>query len=213
MKNYLSTALALVCIVLVISVVVIKWSDNGQIASDGTAIVDFSNRLDSAQSQIAACNGTILTFSNSLDEAQSASLTFSNQLLEAQSTIALDAGQITNLNQQVAEVQSENQTLGQRVMDLTNQMNTQIAGLTRQVALTQTNLDQANKDYALLSNRFRRDVGERVVMERKFNNPAELQAQIQNLKENPFQVISAESIYEGLDVEVQSNSVHVLAPQ
>jgi chromosome segregation ATPase len=190
-----------------------KSGDNAQHENDAGAIADFSNRLDSAQMQIAAGNGTILTFSNSLNESQSAALAFSNQLTEAQSTIALDAEQITNLNRQVAGVESENQTLGDRVMDLTNQMTVQIASLTRQIALTQTNLDQANKNYALLENRLRRDVAERLVVQRKFYNLAELQAQIQSIKDDPFvQQISEQSIYAGLDVEVQSNSFHVISP-
>jgi hypothetical protein len=104
-------------------------------------------------------------------------------------------------------VESENQTLGQRGMDLTNQM----AGLTMQIALTGTNLDQANKDYALLENRLQ-DVAERIVAERKFNNLLELQAQMQKLKKNPADVISSESIYAGLDVEVKSNgTLHVIS--
>jgi chromosome segregation ATPase len=211
MKHYLSTAL-LACAVLVISLVVVKHGDDARHESDVGAIDDYSNQLDSAQTQIAIDNGTIIIFSNSLAASQSASLTFSNQLMEAQSTIALDTEQITNLNLQVAEVESENQSLGRRVMDLTNQMTSQIASLTSQIALTETNLDQANKDYVLLENRLRRDVAERVVLERKFCNPSELQAQIQRLKEYPFDVISAESIYAGLDVEVKSNSFHVIAP-
>jgi hypothetical protein len=35
---------------------------------------------------------------------------------------------------------------------------------------------------------------------------------MQELKEDPFEVISAESIYAGLDVEVKSNSFHVISP-
>jgi chromosome segregation ATPase len=213
MKHYLSIALTLVCTVLAISLVMMKRGDDAQHENDAGAIAGFSNQLDSAQIQIAACNGTILTFSNSLNESQSASLTFSNQLTEAESTVALDTEQITNLNLQVAELVSENQTLGQRVMDLTNQMTSQVTALTKQVALTQTNLDQANKDYALLENRFRIDVAERLVMQRKFYNRAELQAQIQRLKEDPFvQEISEQSIYAGLDVEVKSNTFHVISP-
>jgi len=209
MKHYLSMALTLVCTVLVIALVMMKRGDDAQHENDAGAIAGFSNQLDSAQMQIAACNGTILTFSNSLNESQSASLTFSNQLTEAESTIALDTGQIPSLNLQVAELVSENQTFGQRVMDLTNQM----TALTRQIAVTQTNLDQANKDYALLENRFRIDVAERLVMQRKFYNRAELQAQIQRLKEDPFvQEISEQSIYAGLDVEVKLNTFHVISP-
>jgi len=55
-------------------------------------------------------------------------------------------------------------------------------------------------------------VAERVVVERKFYNLSELQAQVQNLKENPFYAISPESIYAGLDVEVKSNTLHVISP-
>ncbi len=197
-----------------------KRGDDAQHENDAGAIASFSNTLDSAQMQIAACNGTILTLSNSLNESQAVSLTFSNQLTEAESTIALDTEQITNLNLQVAGLASENQTLGQRVMDLTNQMTSQMSqvtsqmtAFTRQIALTQTNLDQANKNYSLLENRFRRDVAERLVMQRKFYNRAELQVQMQRLKDDPFvPQTSEQSIYAGLDVEVKSNTFHVISP-
>ena len=212
MKHYLSIALALAFIGLVISFIVMKRGDNAQHETDATTIADFSNRLDTARIQIAFCTGTMLTLSNRLDESRSASLTFSNRLMDAESTDALDLEQITNLNRQVAELASENQTLqttvGQRVMDLTNQ----VAGLTRQIALTGTNLDQADKDYALLENRLRRDVAERLVVERKFYNLSELRAQMERLKTYPGGEVSAESIYAGLDVEVTSNTVHVIAP-
>ena len=36
---------------------------------------------------------------------------------------------------------------------------------------------------------------------------------MQNLKQHPAGVISADSIYAGLDVEVQSNAFHVIAPE
>ncbi|MGB7768005.1 MAG: hypothetical protein WBN22_04025 [Verrucomicrobiia bacterium] len=205
MKHYLPIVLALACAGLVISLIVIKRGDKAQHENDAGAIADFSNRLDSAQIQIAFCNGTMLTLSNRLDDSRSASLTFSNQLIEAESNIVLGAEQITNLNRQVAEVESSNQIFGRRVMDLTNQM----AGLARQ---TGASLDQANKNYALLENRLRRDVAERVVVERKFNNPSELQAQMQYLKTHPAEAISAGSIYAGLDVEVKSNVFHVISP-
>jgi len=209
MKSYLPVVLALACIVLVISLIVIKRGDDAQHENDSSAITDLSNQLDSAQTKIAIGSGTILVFSNRLDESQSASLTFSNQLIQAESTLALDTEQITNLSRQVAEMESENQILGQRAMDLTNQ----VAGLTKQIALTETDLDQANKDYALLENRFRRDVAERIVVERKFNNLSALQIQMEEVKDSPIHVISPESIYAGLDVEVQSNgTLHVISP-
>ncbi|HKW30497.1 MAG TPA: hypothetical protein VJT54_14260 [Verrucomicrobiae bacterium] len=208
MNQYLSTVLALACAVLVLSLIGIKRGDTAQHENDVGALADVSNRLDSAQLQVAFGTGTILTLSNSLDQSRSASLTFSNQLREVEATMALGAEQITNLSRQVAEVKSENQILSRHVMDLTNQL----AGLTSQIASNNVNLNQANIDYALLENRLRRDVAERVVVERKFNNPSELQAQMQYLKKHSAEVISAESIYAGLDVEVKSNAFHVIAP-
>jgi chromosome segregation ATPase len=209
--KYLPTALALVCLVLVIALIVTKRSGDAQHETDAGAMTDLSNTLVAAQAQIAVGNTAMLTWSNNLDECRSASLACSNRLTEAESAVALDAEQITNLNRQLADLASEIQTLqasARRIVDLTNQ----VATLTAQIASTKTSLAQANKDYALLENRLRRDVAERLVVERKFNNLSELQAQMKNLKQHPAGEISAEGIYAGLDVEVKSNTFHVIAP-
>src|SRR5215469_1751956 len=100
MKQLLSTALALVCAVLVIILIVIKNTDSAQHESDAGAINDLSNQLTSAQSQITVRDATILTISNNLSDAQSALLVSSNHVVEAESTIVSDMEQITNLNQQ-----------------------------------------------------------------------------------------------------------------
>ncbi|HZI32724.1 MAG TPA: hypothetical protein VFF11_10300, partial [Candidatus Binatia bacterium] len=145
----------------------------------------------------------------------SASLTLSNQLTQA---IALDAEQITNLNRQTAEMNSENQALNGQITALTNQ----VAGLNRRIALTEASLAQTNqdlvqvrKDFTLLENRLRRDVAERLVIQRKFYNPDALSAQMDKLKsyQGVFDV-TADQIYAGLDVEVNSNGTfHVLASE
>jgi chromosome segregation ATPase len=206
--KYLSITFALGFAGLLVSLILVKQGDNAQHESDVTTITDFSNRLDAAQTQIAFFAGTTLTLSNSLDASQSETLTFSNQLMAAQSNMTLAADQVTNLTRRVTQLESENHILNQRVAGLTNQL----AGLAGQIAMTVSNLDLANKNYALLENRLRRDVAERVVVERKFNNPAELQSQLEHLKNNPAGEISADSIYAGLDVEVVSNAFHVISP-
>lgn len=216
MKTYLIAVLAFACIALAVVLTMTKQSDNAQIESDAGTLEDCSNRLDTAQSKIATRDGSLLTLSNSLAECAAASLVLSNQLTDAQSTNALQTEQITSLNQQVAAAAAENKTLGATILDLTNQM----AALTQRIALTETSLAQTNqvliqahKDYSLLENRLRRDVAERVVVERKFYNLEELRNQIDNLKQSPFDEITAEKIYAGLDVEVNSNgTVHVLSP-
>ena len=207
--KYLSGAFALVCILLVISLVMLKRNDEAQHEDDAGALAGCSNQLTLAQAQITGCHEMLLALSNRLDESVSASWASSNRLTEAGSNLVLDTEQITNLTRQVAAVESEKQALDRRVLDLTNQT----AGLTRQIASNQTSLERANQDYALLENRLRRDVAERLVVERKFNNPSELQAQMQNLKKHPAGAISAEGIYAGLDVEVISNAFHVISPE
>ena len=216
MKLFLPIALGVACIGLIISLISTKNNAAARHETDAGTIVDFSNQLASAQSQIVARDASLLVCSNSLDEARSAAVAYSNHLSEAQAALALDAEQITNLTSQVTAARSENQTLGGRVMGLTNQ----VADLTRQLAsttasLTQTNQDlvRLSKDYGLLDNRFRIDVAERVVAERKLNNLLELQTQIRNLKKHPAPAITAESIYAGLNVEVKSNGwCRVIAP-
>lgn len=214
--KYLPAALALVCAMLIVALFGIKRSDDAQLENSASAITDLSNQVASAQMRVATCVGTILTLSNRLDESRSASLAFSNQLMDAQTAIGRGAEQITNLNRQFAEAETETQTLGRRVMDLTNlmaRMAGHAASLTNQIRLTQASLDQAYKDYALLENRLRRDVAERVVVERKFNNPSQLRAQIENLQWSPAREISADRFYAGLDVEVKSNAFHVISPK
>jgi len=206
-------ALALVCAGLVIFLIVMKSGDNTQHESDAAAINDFSNQLDTAQSQLALFAGRSLMFSNRLEEARTAALTLSNQWLDAQAALARTTEQVTSLNRQVAAAAAENQTLGRSIVDLTNQMTSQVAALTKQTALAETALNQANTNYALLENRLRRDVAERLVIQRKFYNRAELQAQLDRLQNDPFvPQISEHSIYAGLDVEVRSNSFHVISP-
>jgi chromosome segregation ATPase len=212
MKNYLPMVLALACAVLVVSMVVMKRDDNAQHESDAGAFADVSNRLESARMQVAGCEGTLVTLSNTLNESQLASLTFSNQLMDAQSAIARDAEQITSLTRQLAAVESEKQTLDQSIVDLNSQMTNQVAALMSQLASTQTNLNQLTKGCVLLEDRFRRDVAERVVAERKFNNLSELQAQMKYLEKNPAKVITAEGILAGLDIVVKSNAFYVYSP-
>jgi chromosome segregation ATPase len=208
MKYYLSIVLGLACAVLIVFLIVMKRGDDAQHDNDTGVAGDLSNRLDTAQAKIASGNETILALSNRLDESQSVSFTLSNRLAEVESTNALNVEQITNLNGQVADLDSKNQALGHRAANLTNQ----IAELTRQIASIQANLARTNedlvqvyKDYRLLENRLRQDVAEREVVERRFNNVLELQAQLRKLKANPAGSISSEQIYRGLEVDVHSN--------
>jgi predicted nucleic acid-binding Zn-ribbon protein len=218
MKHLSSVILGLVCLGLAISFFVSKRNNDAQQERDAEAITSASNLLSSCQMEVTAFKGEAITLSNRLETSQSTSLTFSNELMEAKSAFAttkeaLDR-QITDLNRQMTrqttQSETEKQASNQRIVDLANQ-NTE---LTNQIASARASLLQANKDYVLLDNRFRRDVAERVIVERKFNNVAELKSQIEYLLRNPSKEISEDRIREGLNVVVgRSNLCYVIAPE
>ena len=216
MKTNLTIILVIVSVVLAGALFLTRHSDNVQMASDAASIVDYSNRLDTAVMQISERNGTLVILSNTLTQTMQASQTLSNQLTAVRVTLAQNTEQIGKLNQQVTATTAENQSLNQQVMTLSNQM----TGLSGQIDQTRANLTRTNQDlvqlhqdYMLLDNRFRRDVAERVVVERKFNTYSEVEAQLKRLWSHSDPLATPESIYKGLDVEVKANGeAHVIAP-
>jgi len=215
MKSYLSLTFLVVSVLLAVMLAMAKHADNAQLEVAASAMADCSNRLDTAQAQMVIREGTLLTLLTLLTLTET-SLEFSNRLTDAQSKLALQTDQITSLNRQVAVAAAENQTLGLSITDLTNQLATLTGRISQtEDSLTRTNGDlvQLRKNYALLDNRLRRDVAERVVVERRFNNLAEVQAQAAKLWKYPTLWVTPESIYAGLDVEVKSSgSAHVITP-
>jgi len=217
MKHLSSVILGLVCLGLAVFLFVSKRNNDAQHETDAEAITSTSNLLSSCQTEVAAFKEEAITLSNRLETCQSTSLTFSNGLTEAKSALAttkegLDR-QIADLNRQItrqtAQSETEKQASNQRIADLANQN----AELTNQIASVRASLLQGNKDYVLLENRFRRDVAERVIVERKFNNRTELKAQLEYLQWNSSTEISEDRIREGLNVIVKSNLCYVIAPE
>ena len=217
MKLILPIVLGIVSVALAVCLYMTKQNADAQHEADAGSITDFSNQVVTAQSQITARGETILTLSNSLSDYQSVSMTLSNQLDDAKSSIANGREQINSLNAKITEMQAGNQALDRHATELTNQLTglaQQLANIKSSLGETNQALAQANKDYLLLENRFRIDVAERTVIQRKFNNVAELKTQIQKLKEMPIgQGVNPELIYTGLGVEVKSNGTfHVYEP-
>lgn len=210
MKLFLPIVLGVICIALVVFLMKTTKNDNARHDADVATIASYSNRLDAAESELNARGAALLTLSNRLDASGSTSLALSNQLANAQSTVQLQSGQITHLNQQLAAVTAEKLILDEQRTSLTRQADV----LTNQLAQTKTALAQASNDYASLENRFRIDVAERLVIQRKFYNPEALQAQMDKLKSHlGIFDVTADQIYAGLGVEVQSNgTVHVISP-
>ena len=214
MKHLLSVILGLLCLGLAIALFSSKRDNEEQHAKDLETITSTSNMLSTAWKEVAAFRGNVSTLSNRIETLQSTTLTISNQVIEAQSALATakeaSERQITELKAQNVQLETEKQVSSQRIAELTNH----ISDLTNQIASAQTNLLQASKEYALLENRFRRDVAERVIVERRFNNRNELKARLEYLQWNPVLEISEDRIREGLNVVVgKSNLCYVIAPE
>jgi chromosome segregation ATPase len=217
MKHLPAVILGLLCLGLVVALFVSKRNNDAQNEKDAETITTASNLLSSAQTEVTDVKGKVLTLSNQLETCQSTSLTFSNGLIEAKSAMATAKEgferQLTDLNQQITrqstQLETEKQASTQSIVALTRQ----VAELTNQIASVQASLLQANKDYVLLENRFRRDVAERVIVERKFNNRSELKARMDYLLWNPGKEISEDRIRDGLNVVVKSNLCYVIAPE
>jgi len=165
MKHLLSVILGLLCLGLAIALFSSKRDNEEQHAKDLETITSTSNMLSTAWKEVAAFRGNVSTLSNRIETLQSTTLTISNQVIEAQSALATakeaSERQITELKAQNVQLETEKQVSSQRIAELTNH----ISDLTNQIASAQTNLLQASKEYALLENRFRRDVAERVIVE------------------------------------------------
>jgi len=217
MKHLSTVILGLLCLGLGVSLFVSKRHHDTQHDKDAEAITSTSNLLSSSQMELAAIKGDVIAISNRLETCQSTSLTFSNELTQAKSALATAKEgfekQATGLNQQAAQQRTQLET-GRRASSQSITLLThQIAELTNQIASARASLLQANKDYVLLDNRFRRDVAERVIAERRFTNRIELKAQMEYLQKNPSKEISEDRIREGLNVEVRSNLCYVIAPE
>ena len=217
MKQFLPKVLIAVCGLLAFSMILMKQSDNAQFNLATNTANDFSNHLDTAKEEIRILNSSLISVSSLLTNSELAALVISNQLTEARSTLALQAEKISVFSKEVAAANSDQQASNQKLMDFTNQLTTlknQIVQTEARLGETNSIVMQLNKDYALLQNRFLRDVAERVIVERRFNSLAEVQAQVKKLQTTGGTWSTVESIYAGLNVTVNSNGVaHVITPE
>ena len=217
MKHLWTVVLGLLCLGLAAALFVSQRNNDAQHENDAKTITSTSNLLSSSRTEVAAFKGNVITLSNRLETCQSTSLTFSNEWIDAKSALATAKEgferQSSSLSQQITQqstlLETEKRASSQRITDLTRQ----VAELTNQIASARARLLQTSKDYVLLDNRFRRDVAERVIAERRLTNRTELKAQMDYLQKNPSKEISEDRIREGLNVEVRSNLSYVISPE
>jgi phage-related tail protein len=115
------------------------------------------------------------------------SLMLSNQLAEAAGTLATTTvslqnaqQQITNLNERISDLAAQNQVLDQRASSLSNT----IAALDTQIAFTQMKLAASETNNAFLDSELKRQIAQRAELEHKFNDLAEVRAQVRKLRDD-----------------------------
>jgi predicted RNase H-like nuclease (RuvC/YqgF family) len=181
------TILAVASLGLAVALVVFKHHADAQQTESANTIVDFSNQIVKANVNIEDLNQANLNLSNDLATNREMSLTLSNQLAEAAGSLAATTvslqnaqQQITNLNERITDLEAQNQALDQRASSLSNT----IAALDTQIAFTQMKLASSETNNAFLDSELKRQIAQKAELEHKFNDLAEVRAQVRKLRDD-----------------------------
>jgi predicted RNase H-like nuclease (RuvC/YqgF family) len=179
--------LAVASLGLAVALVVFKHHADAQQTETANTIVDFSNQIVKANVNIEDLNQANLNLSNDLATNREMSLTLSNQLAEAAGSLAATTvslqnaqQQITNLNERITDLEAQNQALDQRASSLSNT----IAALDTQIAFTQMKLASSETNNAFLDSELKRQIAQKAELEHKFNDLAEVRAQVRKLRDD-----------------------------
>lgn len=209
--------LTVACIGLAVALVTIKSQLDEQQAQSASTISEFSNRLVDARDQINGLNQVNLILTNNLADSRQQSLAISNQLtgkladtinLLSSTTASLQDArqQVTNLNTRIAGLEVENSTLDERANSLSNT----IVSLDSQIAITQKKLATATTNNEFLAKELKRQLAEKAELERKFNDLAEVRAQVHKLRMDLLTARRLEWMREGTDPSRQMKGAQLL---
>jgi chromosome segregation ATPase len=188
-KHLGNIILVVACIGLAAALIVIRNQEQEARTHNVHVVLDLSNSLTVAQNQVTNLNQVNLALSNNLSASQETSSTLSNQLTDAQaeltetkSVLVKTELQVTNLNDEVAVLDARRKDLERRTAELDRQRIT----LDKQIALTEVTLSQSRTNNLSLETELKKQVADRSVLERRFNDLSEVRAQLRKLKDNPF---------------------------
>jgi predicted RNase H-like nuclease (RuvC/YqgF family) len=179
--------LAVACLGFAVALVALKHQADEQQTASASTISDFSNQLVKANVSIEDLNQANLNLNNDLATNREMAHALSNQLADATNTLATTTislqnaqQQITNLNGRISDLEVQNQVLDQRATSLSNT----IATLDSQISLTETKLATSETNNAFLNNELKKQMAQRAELERKFNDLAEVRAQVSKLRDD-----------------------------
>ena len=212
------------CIGLAVALVTINGRSAKQQAQSASTISEFSNQLVDAHEQINGLNQVNLILTNALAASRQRSLAVSNQLTEklADTTTLLSSTtaslqdarhevtnlntRITGLNTRIAGLEVQNSALDQRANSLSNT----IASLDSQIAITQMKLATSTTNNEFLAKELKRQLAEKADLERKFNDLAEVRAQVHKLRMDLLTARRLEWMREGTDPSRQMKGAQLL---
>jgi predicted RNase H-like nuclease (RuvC/YqgF family) len=205
--------LAVACFGFAVALVVLKHQADAQQAASAITISNFSNQIVKATISIEDLNQENQTLSSALATNREMSLTLSNQLAEAAGALAATSAslqtaqqQITNLNGHVMDLEAQNQMLDQRATSLSNT----IAALDSQIVETRAKLATTETNNAFLDSELKRQVAERAELQRKFNDLAQVRAQVRKLRDDMIVAQRLEWMRQGIDPTKQMKGGQLL---
>ena len=207
MKTQLSIViLVVVCVGMVVALVTEKKRADSQQKKDSDTILDFSNQLATANISLDGLRQVNLILTNDFVAAQQTLTVLSNQYVATSASLSNTTAALKTAQDQIADLEAQNQALDQQVVNMTNT----IANLSTQIAETQMELVESETNNTFLESELKRQVAEKVELERKFNNLSQVRAQVRKLRDDLLVARRLQWMREGTDPGQQRKGAQVL---
>ena len=205
--------LVVVALVLLVALFAIKKQAENQHVKDATAILEFSNQLDTANINLNDLRQVNLMLTNDLEstrqtltEASNTLAETSSQLSGAKVEIENDQNIITNLNGRIGDLETQNKALDDRATMLSNS----IVVLDAKIAATQRLLSTAQTNNAFLSAELQKQLVEKAELERKFSDVDAVRAQLSKLRTELFEARRLQWMNAGINPSRQPKGAELL---
>ncbi|HUA38458.1 MAG TPA: hypothetical protein VMA35_08725 [Candidatus Sulfopaludibacter sp.] len=198
--------LVVVCVGMVVVLVAEKKRADTQQKKDSDTILDFSNQLATANLNLDGLRQVNLILTNDLVAAQQTLTVLSNQYVATSASLSNTTTALKTAQDQIADLEAQNQALDQQVVNMTNT----IANLSTQIADTQMKLVESETNNTFLENELKRQVAQKVELERKFNNLSQVRAQVRKLRDDLLIARRLQWLREGTDPSQQPKGAQVL---
>jgi chromosome segregation ATPase len=202
--------LVVVAVGLVIALFATKKQADDQHVKDATAILEFSNQLDSANINLNDLRQVNLMLTNDIESTRQVLMETSNnlsgQLAGAKAEIENDQNMITNLNGRIGDLETQNKALDGRAIMLSNN----IVVLDAKIAATQQLLATTQTNNAFLAAELQKQMAEKAELERKFSDVDAVRAQLSKLRTELFEARRLEWMNAGIDPNRQPKGAELL---